>query len=102
MTFRFVRKSVGGRWSRFASFLYSPASVIAYLRGKSHPDHLVGHNPLGAGSVFAMLLVLPSKDKGLAAVYFPLALLLYTPVSYYTDLFFYRRRQAKALEKGGH
>ncbi len=29
-----------------------------YLRGQAHPDHLVGHNPLGAGSVFAMLVVL--------------------------------------------
>jgi cytochrome b len=32
--------------------------VLAYLRGQSHPDHLIGHNPLGAGSVFAMLAVL--------------------------------------------
>ena len=27
-------------------------------------------------------------------------LLFYVPLSYYTDLFFYRRRQAKELEKG--
>lgn len=58
LTFRLVWGFVGGRWSRFASFLYSPGSVVAYLRGRSHPDHLVGHNPLGAGSVLAMLLVL--------------------------------------------
>lgn len=56
--FRLVWGFVGGHWSRFRTFLYAPSSVIAYLRGKSHPDHLVGHNPLGAGSVFAMLLVL--------------------------------------------
>jgi cytochrome b len=31
---------------------------VNYLRGRAHPDHLVGHNPLGAGSVFAMLAVL--------------------------------------------
>ena len=31
---------------------------MTYLRGTAHPDHLIGHNPLGAGSVFAMLLVL--------------------------------------------
>jgi cytochrome b len=48
----------GGRWSRFSSFLYSPRSVIAHLRGQAHPDHLVGHNPLGAFSVLAMLLLL--------------------------------------------
>lgn len=58
VAFRVIWGFVGGRWSRFASFLYSPTSVVAYLRGRSHPDHLVGHNPLGAGSVLAMLLVL--------------------------------------------
>ena len=58
LLFRLAWGFVGGRWSRFASFLYAPSSVVAYLRGRPHPDHLVGHNPLGAGSVFAMLLVL--------------------------------------------
>lgn len=58
LLFRVVWGLVGGRWSRFASFLYSPGSVLNYLRGQAHPDHLVGHNPLGAGSVFAMLVVL--------------------------------------------
>ena len=58
LLFRLVWGFIGGRWSRFASFLYSPSSVVAYLRGRSHPDHLVGHNPLGAGSVLAMLAFL--------------------------------------------
>ncbi|MEJ5992511.1 cytochrome b/b6 domain-containing protein [Ramlibacter sp. PS3R-8] len=58
LLFRIVWGFIGGRWSRFASFLYAPRSVAAYLRGRAHPDHLVGHNPLGAGSVFAMLVVL--------------------------------------------
>jgi cytochrome b len=58
LLFRLVWGFVGGRWSRFRSFLYAPGSVLAYVRGRSHPDHLVGHNPLGAGSVFTMLLVL--------------------------------------------
>jgi cytochrome b len=58
LLFRLVWGLVGGHWSRFAAFIYSPRSVIAHLRGRAHPDHLVGHNPLGAGSVFAMLLVL--------------------------------------------
>jgi cytochrome b len=58
LLFRLVWGFVGGHWSRFRSFLYAPGSVVAYLRGRSHPDHLVGHNPLGAGSVLAMLLVL--------------------------------------------
>ena len=58
LLFRLAWGFVGGRWSRFTSFVYAPRSVGAYLAGRSHPDHLVGHNPLGAGSVFAMLLVL--------------------------------------------
>jgi cytochrome b len=58
LMFRVVWGFVGGRWSRFRSFLYSPTAVIDYLRGRPHPDHLVGHNPLGAGSVFLMLAVL--------------------------------------------
>ena len=58
LLFRLVWGLVGGRWSRFASFIYSPGSVLNYLRGRPHPDHLIGHNPLGAGSVFAMLAVL--------------------------------------------
>ena len=55
LLFRLVWGFVGGRWSRFSAFLYSPRSVVAYLRGRAHPDHLIGHIPLGALSVFAML-----------------------------------------------
>ncbi len=58
LLFRLVWGFVGGRWSRFAAFFYSPRSVVDYLRGRSHPDHLIGHNPLGAFSVFAMLAFL--------------------------------------------
>lgn len=58
LLFRIAWGFVGGRWSRFASFTYSPRSLMSYWRGAPHPDHLVGHNPLGAGSVFAMLAVL--------------------------------------------
>jgi cytochrome b len=61
LLFRLAWGFVGGRWSRFKSFLYRPASVLAYVGGRAHPDHLVGHNPLGAGSVFAMLLVLAAQ-----------------------------------------
>lgn len=58
LLFRMVWGLLGGRWSRFSSFLFGPRSVIRYLRGQSHPDHLVGHNPLGAASVFALLALL--------------------------------------------
>lgn len=55
LMFRLVWGVVGGRWSRFSSFVYSPASILAYLQGERNPEHTTGHNPLGAGSVFAML-----------------------------------------------
>ncbi len=55
LLFRLVWGFVGGRWSRFAAFVYAPGSLIAYLRGRAHPDHLIGHTPLGALSVFALL-----------------------------------------------
>lgn len=57
LLFRIVWGFVGGRWSRFATFVRPPSHVLRYLRGK-HPDHLIGHNPLGALSVLAMLLAL--------------------------------------------
>jgi len=58
LLFRLVWGLVGGRWSRFAAFLYSPRTVIDYLRGNGKPAHAVGHSPIGAGSVFAMLALL--------------------------------------------
>ena len=57
LSFRILWGLVGGRWSRFASFIYSPGTVRRYLRGETRADeHLdVGHSPLGSGSVFALL-----------------------------------------------
>jgi len=60
LVFRLVWGVLGGRWSRFTSFLYSPAALARYLRGRPLPqDHFdIGHNPLGSFSVFALLGVL--------------------------------------------
>lgn len=57
LVFRLLWGFVGGRWSRFASFIYAPATVLRYLRGQtgSHEHLDVGHNPLGSFSVFAVL-----------------------------------------------
>lgn len=55
LLFRIVWGLVGGRWSRFGAFIYAPQSVINYLKGQGKPEHGVGHSPIGAGSVFAML-----------------------------------------------
>jgi cytochrome b len=56
VTFRVLWGFVGTRHARFASFLRGPRCVLAYLRGG--PPATVGHNPLGAWSVVAMLAVL--------------------------------------------
>lgn len=58
LLFRIVWGLVGGHWSRFPSFIYAPGTVLAYLRGQGRPEHRVGHNPLGALSVFALLAIL--------------------------------------------
>jgi len=55
LLFRFVWGLVGGRWSRFGAFVYAPQSVIRYLKGQGQPEHSVGHSPIGALSVFALL-----------------------------------------------
>ncbi len=58
LLFRLVWGFVGGRWSRFASFVHGPSTVLAYIQGRGRPEHGVGHNPLGAGSVLALLTLL--------------------------------------------
>jgi cytochrome b len=63
LAFRIVWGLVGGRWSRFASFVYAPATLLRYLRGAARPgEHLdVGHSPIGALSVFALLALLAAQ-----------------------------------------
>jgi cytochrome b len=63
LAFRLIWGFVGGRWSRFAAFIYRPATLVRYLRGNFHADeHLdVGHSPLGSFSVFALLLLLVAQ-----------------------------------------
>ncbi len=58
LLFRGVWGFVGGHWSRFSSFLYTPKQVIRYIRGHGTANESVGHNPLGAFSVFALLAFL--------------------------------------------
>jgi cytochrome b len=60
LVFRLVWGLVGGHWSRFGRFLWSPAALLRYLRGQPRPgEHLdVGHSPLGTLSVIALLALL--------------------------------------------
>lgn len=58
LLFRFAWGFVGGYWSRFSSFIYTPSEVTQWLQGRSPANQSVGHNPLGGLSVFALLLFL--------------------------------------------
>lgn len=66
LLFRLIWGIVGGKWSRFASFIYAPTHILRYLKGQGDPLHSVGHSPLGAFSVFGMLtLLLAQVSTGL-------------------------------------
>ncbi len=54
--FRLIWGLIGSSTARFAGFVRGPRAVLAYLRGRLPPA--VGHNPLGALSVLAMLALL--------------------------------------------
>ena len=64
LVFRMFWGLVGSSTARFSSFVRGPASVLAYLRGEWRG---IGHTPLGALSVVAMLLAI-SVQVGLGLV----------------------------------
>jgi len=56
LIFRIIWGFVGSRHARFASFFPTRTAIQNYLQGKS--PRMLGHNPIGALSVFALLFVL--------------------------------------------
>ena len=58
LLFRVLWGFAGGYWSRFTSFIPSPARLLRYLKGQGSAADKAGHNPLGALSVLAMLVIL--------------------------------------------
>ncbi len=58
LVFRILWGFVGPRYARFSSFVYPPSRLVAYLRGGADMPQALGHTPVGALSVFAMLLAL--------------------------------------------
>lgn len=56
LVFRLIWGFIGGSTARFATFVRGPGAALRYLRGDGQSP--VGHNPLGAYSVIAMLLLL--------------------------------------------
>ncbi|MEM7177713.1 MAG: cytochrome b/b6 domain-containing protein [Pseudomonadota bacterium] len=64
--FRIIWGFVGPETARFASFVKGPAAIRAYISGRGWRG--VGHNPLGALSVLALLaVVLAQATTGLFA-----------------------------------
>jgi cytochrome b len=73
LLFRIAWGFVGSQTARFASFVHSPAVVIAYARGlfagNCEPSGPVGHNPMGGWSVLTMLaFLLAETGLGLIAI----------------------------------
>ena len=60
IAFRVLWGLIGTRYARFSNFVYSPGTVIQYLKGlvAKKPKHYIGHNPAGGAMVIAMLLCL--------------------------------------------
>ena len=58
VVFRIVWGIIGPTYARFSQFVKGPAAIKAYLAGQWHG---VGHNPLGALSVLALLVLLAAQ-----------------------------------------
>lgn len=60
ISFRVIWGLVGTKHARFSDFIYSPATVIRYLKGlfAFSPGHYRGHNPAGGWMVVLMLITL--------------------------------------------
>ncbi len=66
LIFRLLWGLIGSSTARFAGFVRGPRTMIDYLRGRW--AHAVGHNPLGALSVLALLgLLVAETSLGLFA-----------------------------------
>jgi cytochrome b len=57
VVFRLLWGVAGSRYARLAHFVRGPRVLLEYLRGR-HPEIRAGHNPAGALSVVAMLVLL--------------------------------------------
>jgi cytochrome b len=63
LAFRLIWGFFGSKYSRFSSFPPSPGRALEYLRnekatGRARSEPTLGHNPIGAFSVYAMLIAL--------------------------------------------
>jgi cytochrome b len=56
LVFRIIWGLIGGSTARFAGFVRGPRNILDYLRGRA--EFVLGHNPLGALSVLALIAML--------------------------------------------
>lgn len=56
LIFRFIWGFIGSKHARFSSFIPTRGAILEYLQGST--VRVLGHNPIGALSVFALLFVL--------------------------------------------
>jgi len=58
--FRLIWGFVGSETARFSDFLRGPGAALQYVRAllRGETPHYIGHNPLGAWSIVAMLVLL--------------------------------------------
>lgn len=71
LLFRLVWGFIGNHYSRFSSFLCSPATSIAYLKDviALKPKRYLGHNPAGAAMIVLLLLSILMTTLSGFAVY---------------------------------
>jgi len=60
ISLRFLWGFIGSKYARFSNFVYSPSSVVAYIKSMLllSPKRYLGHNPAGGYMVLALLLML--------------------------------------------
>jgi len=60
IAFRVLWGLIGTRYARFSNFVYSPGTVIHYLKSliAKKPKRYIGHNPAGGAMVIVMLICL--------------------------------------------
>lgn len=59
VVFRIIWGFVGSAYARFGNFIYSPATIIRYLKDflAAKPKHYLGHNPAGGAMVIVLLFM---------------------------------------------
>ena len=87
---RLVWGFIGSFHSRFATFVRSPRVLLRYVQGRNHSDvenegesSTVGHNPLGAYSTLALLLVM--LTQGISGLFSTDDVAFDGPLAYYSQ-----------------